>query len=612
MTKVKSFLFSFLIAAFSIMFIAGCSDSSTNLGGGNNSGGGTDNGTDNSTDNGSTTVTPIDLTTNPFSLLGVYNVELYGINEEPINTPNQASELRVGLNLQTAAGGVAAPEVLMLLNYEGQVVPFPTYIIDLSSMQGDLYAFISDTFTGLGAELIEGDQYGLYFKLDPAANSQYQPLIDKGIISEGQYLKLKLTKTQDIQVDAGLDNTEQPTDPEEPAVVPVESIQITTPEKSYYTGSTVTIDFTLNPSNTTDTDVTYETTNNGSGTIKTVDGIGQLVLNNVTQNDTVTFKVNDKQAAFNIVIVNEVESISFLNATEVIEQNQTRTIALENYDVIKDAFSSITYSLADGEKASINSETGEVTGLKNGVVTVTATATKFDGQQLTASYELDVLGHIDYTDETTLQGTYDMVFFGTNSNGSGLANAVIQTNCDTYKSLWVTSSCPSSGLMNGNCQIRENEFAGRAIVKVVNGILKVHTKVAMLYSDMGSLAAGSAKNDRYQYTIYDDRSFSSWQDTGLKGNMIGRNVVEPSNISNATYYFEKDKSYNGQTNLDIILFSNFDGKKAGFDVSPDTRLILRKISSQVIEMDPNTLTEEPFNKINLTLDEKGFIEAPIN
>ena len=130
MAKVKTFLLSFLIAALSIVFIAGCStDTGTGSGGGN--GGGTDNGGE------QTGPTQIDLITDPFTLLGVYQVDLYGINaDEPVNEPTQASELRVGLNLATAEGGMGAPEVLMLLNFDGSIIPFDDYVINLGNMGG--------------------------------------------------------------------------------------------------------------------------------------------------------------------------------------------------------------------------------------------------------------------------------------------------------------------------------------------------------------------------------------------------------------------------------------------------------------------------------------------
>ena len=216
-----------------------------------------------------------------------------------------------------------------------------------------------------------------------------------------------------------------------------------------------------------------------------------------------------------------------------------------------------------------------------------------------------------FEDDNSFEGTYDIVFFGTKSNGKSVADAVIQTNCGMYQSLWGVSSCPTSGWFDGNCQIREGEFVGRALVKLVNGNLRVHTKVAMLYTDMSSAAHGSAKNDRYQYTVYDDRTLADWLNTGLKGTMKGRNVAGDSTANDATYYFEQGKTYSGQTNYDFILFSNFKGEKSGFAVSPDTRLVLRKIDKEVIPMDPNSLTEAPFNTISLELGNYNF-SASIN
>lgn len=209
MAKVKTFLLSFLIAALSIVFIAGCSTDT-----GTGSGGGTGNSGE------QTGLTPIDLITDPFTLLGVYQVDLYGINDEPVHTPIQASELRVGLNLSTAAGGMGEPEVLMLLNFNGSIIPFDDYVINLGNMGGgDLNGFISSTFANLGAELIEGDQYSLYFTLEPAKNPQYEPLVTKNVIQDGQYLKLKLTKIKDIAPDSGLGDTDVPQDPEKPLEV---------------------------------------------------------------------------------------------------------------------------------------------------------------------------------------------------------------------------------------------------------------------------------------------------------------------------------------------------------------------------------------------------------
>ena len=582
MAKVKTFLLSFLIAALSIVFIAGCSTDTPgdNLGGGNKQG-----------------VTPVnEFPAKPLALLGVYDITSQSVNGTSQNV-TAGSEFRV--NVDTARLETGFVDVLIRLSIDGKIVEFSEEV-SLAEANGNLdSAFFEKVFTNMGAKVTGA--YTLEFTLD---STMYTELVSSNIIQDGDILVINLDKTKDLQMNAGLDDsTETPETPSEP--VKVESIQITTPEKSYYTGSTVTIDFTLNPSNTTETDVTYQTTNNGSGTVKAVNGKGQLVLENVTQNDTVVFTIaNNQQASFNITIVDEVESISFLNATEVIEQNQNRVIAIENYDVIKDAFSSITYSVVDNTKASINSTTGEVTGLKNGVTQVNVTAIRLDGQQLTAQYELDVVGFIDYNDASSLEGTYDIIFFGTNSNGNFLTKAVISNNCTIYKELWGSSSCPEG---MGGYAIPNGDYAGKAMIRISGTNIDVHTKVGFVGS--GTIQS-MAKNDQYQYTVYDQKTLDQYKSTSNMGNMNGRNLTATSNIPNTTYYFEQNKTYTTQTNFDLVLFTHFDNKQtSGGAVNPDTRLVLRKTSSKPAVMDPNTLDDSPFDilKDRLSLDANGNI-----
>ena len=582
MAKVKTFLLSFLIAALSIVFIAGCSTDTPgdNLGGGNKQG-----------------VTPVnEFPAKPLALLGVYDITSQSVNGTSQNV-TAGSEFRV--NVDTARLETGFVDVLIRLSIDGKIVEFSEEV-SLAEANGNLdSAFFEKVFTNMGAKVTGA--YTLEFTLD---STMYTELVSSNIIQDGDILVINLDKTKDLQMNAGLDDsTETPETPSEP--VKVESIQITTPEKSYYTGSTVTIDFTLNPSNTTETDVTYQTTNNGSGTVKAVNGKGQLVLENVTQNDTVVFTIaNNQQASFNITIVDEVESISFLNATEVIEQNQNRVIAIENYDVIKDAFSSITYSVVDNTKASINSTTGEVTGLKNGVTQVNVTAIRLDGQQLTAQYELDVVGFIDYNDASSLEGTYDIIFFGTNSNGNFLTKAVISNNCTIYKELWGSSSCPEG---MGGYAIPNGDYAGKAMIRISGTNIDVHTKVGFVGN--GTIQS-MAKNDQYQYTVYDQKTLDQYKSTSNMGNMNGRNLTATSNIPNTTYYFEQNKTYTTQTNFDLVLFTHFDNKQtSGGAVNPDTRLVLRKTSSKPAVMDPNTLDDSPFDilKDRLSLDANGNI-----
>ena len=602
MAKVKTFLLSFLIAALSIVFIAGCSTdtSSSNLGGGSSSG--TDNGGGQTKPN----VTPVnEFPKNPFALLGVYDITSQSVNGTSQNV-TAGSEFRV--NVDTARLETGFVDVLIRLSIDGKIVEFSEEV-SLAEANGNLdSAFFEKVFTNMGAKVTGA--YTLEFTLD---STMYTELVSSNIIQDGDILVINLDKTKDLQMNAGLDDsTETPETPSEP--VKVESIQITTPEKSYYTGSTVTIDFTLNPSNTTETDVTYQTTNNGSGTVKAVNGKGQLVLENVTQNDTVLFTIaNNQQDSFNITIVDEVESISFLNATEVIEQNQSRIIGIENYDVIKDAFSSITYSVVDDTKASINSTTGEVTGLKNGVTQVNVTATRLDGQQLTASYELDVLGLVDFTSNETFkesaQGTYEISFFGTNPGkataceglfcdaSNGQTEVPVTTDCELYKELFSTSKCEGGGFVK-NIIVDQNSFVGRATVTVnSDGSAIIHTKILMTASTMAS----NSPNDQYQYSVYRTTNGSDTNNkNGTVKGITGRHLT--SNGTWDTSIFDI-RQYQSNLSKDVILYSHIYEKNISIPVfgaktiNPETYIIMKKISSKPEKMDYSNISQNPFNRI---------------
>ena len=832
MLKVKPFLFILFLTVFVALFTTACSDtgsnssggiydnSTTNPGGGdteNPGGGDTENpgGGDTENPGGGDTenpgggeedkpgVTAIDLAGNPFSLLGVYDVTLYGIDGEPVTTPASKSELRVGLNLATAEGGMEAPEVIMYLDFEGKKITFDEYIIDLSGLAsagGDVNKFIADTFANLGAELIENSKYGLYFTLDPNKNPNYSPVIDNLIIKNGQYLKLKLDKAKDLEMDSGLGlegetptDPEEPENPEEPVVVPVDSVTIkgqpanvvhggasfqltaevlpndatnkivtwssshpnyisvdtqgnvtikgytaetititatstadntktaswkfniekaaitgisvtpadmtltlkndgsevsanittaiepaiatdyttvnyavtsgaeyikvdangvvtavaegsavvtvtvgsltktvnvtvkpapleeipvtnitvtTSADKVYKKGTNVTINFTLTPTTTTDTMVSY-TTQSSSGNLPTSNGTGSFEFTNVQGGETVTFTTAKGQhATYTINAVEGINAISFENNEVTKEQNTVFTNNIVNKSSIENSIASWTYSSDDESIASVDPVTGQVTAKKNGVTTIRVTAQpKYESTPLTATFTVDVLGHIDYSDAESLVGTYEIVFFGTNSNGNLFTKAILHNNCDIYKQLWGSSSCESGGL--GDYEIPTNKFAGRAVINFSDASLKIHTKVA--FKGEG-LVASAAPNDQYQYTVYEDASLNTWLDKNHIGYMSGRNLSELSNIENPKYYFEQDKTYNGQENLDIVLFSHFENKKTSAgSVNPDTRLVLRKISSQVNmdAMDPHSLTEEPFNSIDLELGKVDYTAPSI-
>ena len=597
MLKVKPFLFILFLTVFAALLSTGCSNDSSSSGGGIYN-----------PDGEEEKVTPIDLAGNPFSLLGVYDVILYGINGEPVNTPAMKSELRVGLNLNKAAGGIEAPEVLMYLYFEDKKIWFDKYVIDLSGLEsagGDLNLnkFIADTFDNLGAELIEGSEYGLYFTLDPAKNPQYKPILDKSIVQDGQYLKLELRKTNDIEVDGGLGV--EPAGPDAPVTIPVENIVIDTASHSYFRGSNITIDFSITPSNTSDTEVDWATNSNGSGTITCVNGEGELVLPKVMVDDTVTLTIkNGKTAQFQITLTDSIENISFIKSSYQLTQNETQTIAIDNYDTIKNQISSLQYTSSDANIASVDNN-GSVKALKNGVVTITATATS-NGKNLSASYELDVLGLVDFSSNDSFiasaQGTYNITFFGTNpGKASGLmgeqTEVPVTTDCELYKELFNSTKCEGGGFVK-NIIVNKDKFVGKATITIQDdGSAVIHTKILMTAESM----AKNSPDDQYQYSVYrtTNRGDSNNSKNTVQG-ITGRHLT--ANGTWATSTFDV-RQYKNNLSKEIILYSHLIGKKISIPiagnktVNPITYVIMSKESSQPEKMGYSDISVAPFNKV---------------
>ena len=829
MLKVKPFLFILFLTVFVALFTTACSDTGSNSSGGiydnstTNPGGGTENpgggdtenpgGGDTENPGGGDTenpgggeedkpgVTAIDLAGNPFSLLGVYDVTLYGIDGEPVTTPASKSELRVGLNLATAAGGMTAPEVIMYLDFEGKKINFDTYYIDLSGLEsagGDLNKFIADTFANLGAELIENSKYGLYFTLDPNKNPNYSPVIDNLIIKNGQYLKLKLDKAKDLEVDSGLGlegetptDPEEPEVPEEPVVVPVESVAIkgqqtvvhggasfqltaevlpndatnkivtwssshpdyiavdtqgnvtikgyteetititatstadktktaswkfniektaitgisvtpadmtltlkndgsevsanittaiepaiatdyttvnyavtsgaeyikvdangvvtavaegnavvtvtvegftktvnvtvkpapleeipvtnitvtTSADKVYKKGTNVTINFTLTPTTTTDTMVSY-TTQSSSGNLPTSNGTGSFELTNVQGGETVTFTTaKGQQATYTINAVDGIAAISFANETITVEQTKTGSNELNNKDAIQNSSSSITYESLNPDLASVDSSTGVVTGLKNGLATIRVSVQpKYESAPLTKEFKVDVLGHIDYSSPEAFikssVGTYEIYFFGTkpgsSTDGKSVTDVIVTNNCDTFVELF-GGSCegeggfPMFGIPN-KIEVGTN-FAGLATITEKNGGIDLITKIYMTASGIRDNSA----DDQYQYTLYRTTSYTDPNNanTSVK-DVRGRHLTATFDFPDSTFKVEK---YNDANPLTIKIFSQIMGKVVDASVlgkktiNPKTYMLAIKTSSQPQVLDYNDVSQAPFNKV---------------
>ena len=417
MLKVKPFLFILFLTVFVALFTTACSDTGSNSSGGiydnstTNPGGGTENpgggdtenpgGGDTENPGGGDTenpgggeedkpgVTAIDLAGDPFTLLGVYDVTLYGIDGEPVTTPASKSELRVGLNLSTAAGGMAAPEVIMYLDFEGKKITFDKYIIDLADLanyDNDLNKFIAATFSNLGAELIENSKYGLYFTLDPNKNPNYSPVIDNLIIKNGQYLKLKLDKAKDLEVDSGLGlegetptDPEEPENPEEPVVVPVESVTIKGQQPVVHGGASFQLTAEVLPNNATNKIVTWSSSHpdyisvdtQGNVTIKgyTAETITITATSTADKTKTASWKFNIEKATVTAISVTPADMTLTLNDGSEVSANITTAIE----PAIATDYTTVNYAVTSGAEYIKVDANGVVTAVAEGEAVVTVT-----------------------------------------------------------------------------------------------------------------------------------------------------------------------------------------------------------------------------------------------
>lgn len=420
MLKVKPFLFILFLTVFVALFTTACSDTGSNSSGGiydnstTNPGGGTENpgggdtenpgGGDTENPGGGDTenpgggeedkpgVTAIDLAGDPFTLLGVYDVTLYGIDEEPVTTPASKSELRVGLNLSTAEGGIEAPEVIMYLDFEGKKITFDKYIInlaDLANYDNDLNKFIAATFSNLGAELIENSKYGLYFTLDPNKNPNYSPVIDNLIIKNGQYLKLKLDKAKDLEMDSGLGlEGETPTDPEEPekpGTVPVDSVTIKgQPANVVHGGASFKLTAEVLPNDATNKIVTWSSSHpdyiavdtQGKVTIKgyTEETITITATSTADKTKTASWPFNIEKAAITGISVTPADmTLTLKNDGSEVSANITTAIE----PAIATDYTTVNYAVTSGQDFIKVDANGVVTAVAQGEAVVTVTVEGF-------------------------------------------------------------------------------------------------------------------------------------------------------------------------------------------------------------------------------------------
>ena len=160
--------------------------------------------------------TPIDVKSNPTSLIGIYKIDGYSNDGEAEITPKKESEFRVNANIDKISSGVVT--IQMYLKLEDKVLTFDLDKTLDSSAKDPIGAI----FDSLGAEVI--DDKSLNFKLSP---NEYKELKNNGFMVDNKALNIKLTKIEDLPLLDGLGsgllpNNTKPSGPSEPETPEIE------------------------------------------------------------------------------------------------------------------------------------------------------------------------------------------------------------------------------------------------------------------------------------------------------------------------------------------------------------------------------------------------------
>ena len=319
---MQPYLLFLLLAVAQILQVA--------IWGGGNSGG-TDNGGGQTTPN----VTPVnEFPKNPLALLGVYDITSQSVNGTSQEV-TAGSEFRVNVDIARLETGFV--DVLIRLSIDGEMVEFSEEV-SLAEANGNLdSAFFEKVFTNMGAKVT--GEYTLEFTL---AGTQYTEIVDAGIISSGDTLVINLDKTKDLEMGAGLDDTTEtpgtPTDPEEPVVVPVESVTIKgQPANVVHGGASFQLTAEVLPNDATNKIVTWSSShpdyisvdNQGNVTIKgyTEETITITATSIADKTKTALWKFNIEKATVTAISVTPADmTLTLKNDGSEVSANITTAI----------------------------------------------------------------------------------------------------------------------------------------------------------------------------------------------------------------------------------------------------------------------------------------------
>ncbi len=179
------------------------------------------------------------------------------------------------------------------------------------------------------------------------------------------------------------------------------------------------------------------------------------------------------------------------------------------------------------------------------------------------------------SDLKSLQGTYDIEFFYTYATVATLTN-----DCSKLQEY-----------VGSDAKCSNSEMQGKGSIAVFNNHVKIITKVQL---DGGGFnnptVAQVAKNQKYNYTVYNDIPVSAVKDNCLNLD----NVTKGTTGRNADSLADsKDDTYNITIENGIVIINMT--KDTGISIAKTAPVVVRmkKVSDNVETLDPNTAFPTP-------------------
>ena len=189
------------------------------------------------------------------------------------------------------------------------------------------------------------------------------------------------------------------------------------------------------------------------------------------------------------------------------------------------------------------------------------------------------------SDLKSLKGTYDIEFFYTDATVATLTN-----DCSKLQE-YVGSKLQEYVGSDAKCS--NSEMQGKGSIDVDNGHVKIITKVQLDGGGFNNPMVAQvpfAKNQKYNYTVYNDIPVSAVKDNYLNLDNVTKGTTGRNADSLAG---SKDDTYNITIENGIVIINMI--KDTGISIAKTAPVVVRmkKVSDNVEILDPNTAFPTP-------------------